>query len=175
VSTEPLVDRDRQRVYDAEEAAFGGTTMDDRLGWDDVEVLVDAVVADAWWASIALPAPRLQRSRADARTSCSDGVVIRICTEGQTALTVVHELAHHVAGHLAWPDGVGEPTPHGDRFRATALRVATVVSGSSGSDALERSWHSHRLSVADWAWPEPDDRAPRALRGARALGGVPPG
>lgn len=167
-----VVDRDRQRVYDAEDAAFGGTTMDEALEWHEVEVLVAAVVADPWWTSLGIVTPRLRAARSDARTSCSDGEVVRISREGQTAVTVVHELAHHLSGHLAWPADPEGPSPHDGRFRATALRVATIVGGTPGADALARSWERHGLCVAAWPWGEPVGRPPRALRGARALGAI---
>jgi len=162
------VDHDRQRVYDAEEAAFGGTTLDEPLSWDDVEVLMSAVTSDRWWTELAVPAPRLVRARADARTSCADGEAIRICRDGQTALTLTHELAHHLTGHLPWPASDLREPVHGPRFRATSLRVAMVVAGQVAVDQLEEAWRIHGLSVTTWAFPEPTQRRPRALRGAHA-------
>jgi hypothetical protein len=161
-------DHDRQRVYDAEEAAFGGTTLDEPLSWDDVEVLMSAVTSDRWWTELAIPAPRLLRARADARTSRADGSAIRICRDGQTALTLIHELGHHLSGHLPWPSSDVADSAHGPRFRASALRVAMVVAGPVAVDQLARAWRSHGLSVTIWAFPEPVSRRPRALRGARA-------
>jgi hypothetical protein len=167
MSTVRVVDHDRQRVYDAEEAAFGGTTLDDPLSWDDVGVLLSAVTSDQWWTELAVPAPRLVRARSDSRTSCADGRAIRICRDGQTALTLTHELAHHLSAHLPWPSSDAPEPVHGPRFRATSLRVAMVVAGQVAVHQLEHSWRVHGLSVTAWAFSEPMARRPRALRGAR--------
>lgn len=170
MTPDPLVDRDRQAVYDAEESAFGGTTMDELLAWTEVEVLVAAVTSDPWWIGLGVIPPLLVRTRDDARTSCADGSEIRICPAGRTGVTVGHELSHHLTGRLTWPAPPTAEVAHGARFRATALRVAMVIGGAPAADQLATSWRRHRLSVADWHWDEPRSRTPRALRGVVAVG-----
>lgn len=161
-------DTDRQRVYDAEEAAWGGTTMTDPLTWAEIEVLAAAVSADPWWVVLGVPAPVVERARADSTNSSADGRRIRLSTAGFDAATVSHELAHHLAAHLPWV--VDDPeTPHGPRFRAAALRTAMVVGGSLAVDQLATAWHQQRLTVAEWPGAEPAGRNGRALRGAIAL------
>lgn len=169
---ESAVDRDRQAVYDAEDAAFGGTTMDEVMAWDDVESLVAAVVEDPWWKGLDVPAPVLVRTRTDSSTSRADGRSVRIAPAGQTGATVAHELAHHLLAHLNWAPAATE-TPHGPRFRATAQRVAIVVGGPVAGEQLSAACRRSRLSVAVWPFDEPAERPPRALRDVRRLG--PPG
>jgi hypothetical protein len=168
-------DVDRQRVYDAEEAAFGGTTMTERLTWPEVTSLASAVAADPWWVALDVPAPAIEHARADASTSSADGTRIRLCAAGQDAATIVHELAHHLDVHLSWRGTARGPrsaldAPHGPRFRATALRTAMVVGGWLAVEQLATAWDQTGLTVAGWAWAEPERRQGRALGGVIALG-----
>jgi hypothetical protein len=168
-------DVDRQKVYDAEERAFGGTSMEERLDWSDVVVLVAAVVSDPWWHALGVPSPQLVRARADADTSSADGAQLRIAAPGHNAVTVAHELAHHLVAHVLGrrADGRqlagGLPAAHGAEFRAAALRTASVVGGGLARVQLCRAWRDAGLSVATWSLPEPTPREPRALRGSIPL------
>lgn len=171
--TDPIPrDVDRQAVYDAEDAAFGGTTMDEALSWDEVEVLVDAVTSSPWYASLDVPAPSVVPARRGARRSSADGTCIRLSEAGRDAATVVHEIAHHVDHHLG--PGSRPPRPaHGPEFRAVALRVAELVGGTLARDQLARAFRHRRLAVATWPGPEPRVSAARALRGAIPLPAAP--
>lgn len=152
-------DAHRQRVYDAEEAAFGGTSLDELIEWDGVAAVVAAVVHHPWWRSLGASVPHLARARADAARSSSDGSTIRLCREGQTALTVAHELAHHLA--------IGDL--HGEGFRAAELRTITVVGGSEARHRLAAEWARWAIPPGPWNLPEPPEGPGRALRGVIAL------
>jgi hypothetical protein len=159
------VDRERQRVYDAEDAAFGGTLLHEHLAWDDMVVAFHAVVGGAWWRSLGVTVPALVRARADSARSSSDGASIRIAPAGQTALTVAHELAHHLVAALSPP----ERPAHGPEFRAAALRTVAVLGGTWARGALDAEWERWGVPAGAWAWAEPPAGPGHLLRGAIAL------
>lgn len=157
-------DADRQRVEDAEIAAFGGTDLEEPRDWDEVASILHTVVCSAWWASLRVPPPVLRPARSDARRSSADGQSIRICRGGQTAYTVAHELAHHLVAHLS----PGEPG-HGSGFRAAALRTVAVVGGTGARAILAAEWDRWGIPAGPWRWPEPPPGPGIALGRAIAL------
>lgn len=143
-------DRDRQRVYDAEVSALGGTVFDDPLHWDDVLALFHRTIAPRWWQELGVPTPVLRRARSDAQRSSSDGTSIRIARHGQNALTLAHELSHHVVQGLALVD-----PGHGPAFRACSLRIIELTAGTEARRFLSEAWHDAGLAVDPWPRPEP--------------------
>lgn len=149
----------RQRVYDAEEAAFGGTLLDDPLDWDTLVALFGAVVHHPWWRSLGVTTPALVQARVDSQRSSSDGTTIRISPHGRTPLTVAHELAHHIS----------PGDQHGPAFRAAELRTVAVVGGVEARRRLAAEWARWGLPPGSWDRPEPPDGPGIAVRGVIAL------
>jgi hypothetical protein len=143
-------DRGRQRCYDAEDSAFGGTHLDQPISWADLIALVGAVTSDWWWHRLGVAAPVVVPARREATRSSADGTTVRIAEGGRTALTVLHELTHHLVIHRQLPD-----PGHGAHFRAVELRVAEVVGGAIARRQLATSFAEHGLAVPPWDGPEP--------------------
>lgn len=148
--TTPPVDRHRQRCYDAETAAVGGTLLDEPWPWSDLVVLLDRVLADPWWARWEVPAPHLRPGRADSRRSWSDGSSVVLAPDGRTPITLAHELAHHLVHHR-WPGGAA----HGPAFRAAVVRVLAVVGGHCAAEVLAAELVRWGVPPGRWSGPEP--------------------
>ena len=167
-------DQDRQRVYDAELAAFGGTTFDEPVPWSELVAVFETVIRHPWWQNLAVVAPSLVRGRRDSQRSSSNGAVVRIAPGAQSGSTLTHELAHHLVTHL----GLADPG-HGPQFRAAGLRTVELVGGSRSRQILSGEWARWGLSVGTWAFPEPPTGpgmsrpivtpGPERIRGAIAL------
>jgi hypothetical protein len=169
-----MTDLHRQRCYDAEDWALGGTILDEPLSWDDLSALFEAVLHCEWWRSLGVMSPQLRRARSDSARSSADGTSIRIAPAGQNSVTLVHELTHHLVASLDLVD-----PGHGPGFRAAALRVMQVVGGTRSRHMLDHAWKHHRLPVSPWTFGEPEggdglaaslvDAGPDRLRGAIPL------
>ncbi|MGA1594900.1 MAG: hypothetical protein ACO371_09710, partial [Ilumatobacteraceae bacterium] len=73
------LDADRSQVYAAEEAAFGGTTLDSITRFEHLERLALQAMSLPWWPGPVVP---IVAARADARSSCArsptDAIEIRL-------------------------------------------------------------------------------------------------
>jgi hypothetical protein len=145
-----MTDRHRQRCYDAEEAALGGTLLTEPQGFDVLVELVDAVGGHRWWAALGAPAPVVRRGRPGSRRSWSDGIGITIAPAGADALTVAHELAHHLTRRLDPAD-----PGHGPTFRAAELRTVSVVGGTRAAELLAAELVRWGVAPGPWPGPEP--------------------
>jgi hypothetical protein len=108
------------------------------------------LTSGSWWAA-AGPAVRIVTPRPDTRSSTARSgpagtVEVRLSTEQLTAATVVHELAHALAGVA---DG------HGALFRAAAADLAAMVAGAATGARLETAFDALGLAVAARRWPSP--------------------
>jgi hypothetical protein len=144
------VDRHRQRCYDAEVAAVGGTRADEPWAWADLVVLCHRVVTHPWWVALGVPEPVLRAGRADSGRSWSDGTAVVLAPAGRTPITLAHELAHHLV-HRSHPH---EPA-HGAAFRAAAVRTATLIGGRGTGDALAEELVRWGVPPGAWNGPEP--------------------
>lgn len=151
-------DADRQRVYDAEDAAFVDTSYAERLGERGCRWLLERVVAVPWWTAAAGAAPVLRAARIDSTRSTtvltSGGAELRIGPGMDQAQVLSHELAHL----LATPDA-----GHGPLFRAAHADVATVLLGSHGAERLAVHYDRAALAVAARRWPAPPDHGEGGL------------
>ena len=152
-------DADRQRVYDAEDAAFMETSYAERLGERGCCWLLDHLVALPWWSTAAPgPTPLLRAARSDSARSTTvvadDRREVRIGPGMDQAHVLSHELAHLVA-----PAGAG----HRDLFRAAHLDVATLILGTHGAARLSDFYGRAVLPVAARSWPAPPERGPGGL------------
>ena len=143
-------DGERQRVYDAEDAAFLDTSYAERLGERGCRWLLDRLAATPWWAAVAGGPPRLRAARVDSTRSTTvvgaDRAEVRIAPGMDQPHVLSHELAHLVAGPAAG---------HGARFRAAHLDVATVLLGDHGVRRLGAAYARGLLLVAGRPWPPP--------------------
>lgn len=145
-------DADRQRVYDAEDAAFLDTTYAERLGERGCRWLLDRLVATPWWAACGRSTPVLRAARADSSRSTT------VLGEGRSEVRIgpgmdqAHVLSHEAGHLLAAPDAT-----HGPRFRAAHLDVAAVVLGRHGADRLFERYTRSGLRLEARGWPPPPD------------------
>lgn len=154
------VDRSRAAVYAAELAAFDGTAHESLVPFDELVELATTVTAASWWPRgpvEVLPA----RSDAESSTTRQRGSgrpVIRIAAPQSTPATIVHELAHVLAG---LGDG------HGPGFRRAHVDLAGLVFGQIEAGWLLDAYAAMGLVPGARAWPAPPLR--RAAGGAIAL------
>jgi len=143
-------DLGRTAAYEAEAAAFGGTDLDEWRPWSEVLAIADGVLAGPWW-SVTGAGPVLVKPASTATVSSTArkvaaGAEVRLARPQWTPATVVHELAHVLAGI---DDG------HGPSFRAAAIDLATAVGGTGAADALLDADRDLGLVVAERSWPAP--------------------
>jgi hypothetical protein len=155
-------DTHRQRIYDAEEAAAGGTLLDEPLTWDDLVSLFHAAVQHPWWIACAVPEPVLESARSDSGRSSADGVRVRISPHDQSAATVAHELAHHLDIHTSCPGSDGPRSPHGPSFCAALLRTVEIMGGTSARGRLLAELHGRSVPIDVWRGHEPAAHTPLA-------------
>lgn len=147
-------DHGRSEVYAAELAAFEGTELEVVEPFEVMSAFAQSLVAGAWWPAGPVV---VRRARADARTSTTrTGAArrvaeIRLSGPQCTRATVVHELAHVLAG-----PGAG----HGSAFRRAHVDIATVAFGAERAGWLADAYAASRLSPGARAWPEPSAGGP---------------
>ncbi len=145
-------DADRQRVYDAEDAAFLETTYAERLGEGGCRWLVERLVATPWWGAAGAPVPVLRSARSDSTRSTTvlsgDRAELRIGPGMDQAHVLSHELAHL----LATPDA-----GHGALYRAAHVDVATALLGRSGASRLTERYARAGLAVGERRWSAAPD------------------
>jgi hypothetical protein len=145
-------DTDRQRVYDAEDAAFVDTSYADQVGERGCRWLVERLAATPWWASAGGAVPVLRAARIDSTRSTT------VVAEGRIELRIgpgmdqPHVLSHELAHLLADP-GAG----HGPLFRAAHVDVASVLLGGHGADRLAARYGRAGLPLAVRRWPAPPE------------------
>ncbi len=151
-------DGERQKVYEAEDAAFLDTSYAERLGERGCRWLLDRLVSTPWWEVAAGSRPALLAARHDSARSttavAADRVEVRIGPGMDQAHVLSHELAHLVAG----PE-----TGHGPRFRTAHLDVATVLLGGHGTGRLAERYARGGLDLARRRWPPPPDHGEGGL------------
>lgn len=144
-------DRGRTAVAAAEEAAFGGTSIDDARPRAELESQLAAVVTGPWWAASGPPVhvvtPRRSARSSSARhDSRRSGVEVRLTDEQLTLATVAHELAHALAGVAC---------AHGPRFRAAYVDVVALLAGAAEADHLAGAFAQFGVPAGQRAWPAP--------------------
>lgn len=154
------VDRGRAAVYAAELAAFDGTAHESLVPLDALVELATTVTAASWWPHGPI---KVRPARSDAESSTtrqrgSGRPVIRIAAPQSTPATIVHELAHVLAG-LA--EG------HGPAFRRAHVDLAGFVFGPLEAGWLLDAYAAMGLAPGARAWSVPPLR--RSAGGAIAL------
>ena len=153
-------DHGRAEVYAAELAAYEGTDLESVVRFDELVALADGVYSAAWWPGGYVP---VKRARSDARSSAtrhaSHTVVIRLASPQMTPATLVHELAHVLAGV-----GAG----HGELFRRAHVDLASFAFGSDRGRWLAEAYAGAGLSLGTRRWPQPP-----SVAASVALGPIP--
>ena len=147
-----MSDIGRQAVYAAEIAAFEGTAYESLVGFDELSSLADRVTTASWWPH---PPVRVERARADASSSStrqrgSAAPVVRLAAPQMTLATVLHELAHVLAG-------VGEG--HGPTFRRAHVDLVGYALGADEAGWLLDAYAAVDLEPGERVWASPPLRS----------------
>jgi len=144
------VDDGRTAAYAAEDAAFGGTELDRDATLEELGGSAAALVGGEWWRSCGGPAVTVEGARSGTRSSSARatdrGVLVRIADDQATTGTLVHELAHALAG-------VGHG--HDATFRAAHLDVVAMVAGAGAAAALAAAYADLGVPAGVRRWPPP--------------------
>ena len=159
---ERRTDTGRQAVYAAELAAFDGTSYEALTPFPELAALAARVTAAAWWphGSIAVVAARSDAESSSTRRRGEASPVIRLAAGQFTPLTVVHELAHVLAG---------VPAGHGPLYRRAYLDLVAFLWGSEAAGWLREQFDVMRLAIGTRTWAPP----PSGCRSTGSVGEVP--
>ena len=154
-------DRGREAVYAAEIAAFDGTSYEAPTTLDELLRLSEAVFEATWWprGRVRVVAARADACSSSTRQRGDATPVVRLAAPQLTPATLVHELAHVLAGV-----GAG----HGPVFRRAQVDLARFVFGDAEAGWLLDSYRAMGLRPGRRAWPDPPLHN-RAVRGPLAL------
>lgn len=141
-------DAGREALYAAELAAFDGTSYEAIASFEELVALAEQVTSAAWWPRGPVA---VVTARSDARSSSTqqrgvEAPVIRLAAGQFTPATVLHELAHVLAGL---------PAGHGPRFRCAYLDLVMFAWGQEPAAWLSQEFDNMRLAVGTRHWPLP--------------------
>jgi hypothetical protein len=142
------IDRGRSSVYAAEIAAFEGTSYEVTIPFDELLVLGRSITDATWWTggeTEIVPA-RVDASSSSTRQCVGGAPVIRLAAPQMTPATVLHELAHVLAGLAAG---------HGPAFRRAHLDLVGFAFGAEPADWLAESYDAMGLALGERSWPTP--------------------
>ena len=144
-------DDGRAAVYAAEVAAFEGTRYESVTEFDELVALAGAITSAEWWPRGEVPVVRARRDSGTSSASQRDGgrPVIRLAGPQTTPATLVHELAHVLAG-------VG--TGHGPVFRRAHVDLAGYCFGEVEAVWLLDAYAAMQLAPGGRAWAQPPIR-----------------
>ncbi len=143
-----MTDIGREAVYAAEIAAFEGTAYESLTDFDQLVALAEGVAASRWWPHGPVQVVRARRdaSSSSTRQRGSNDPVIRLAAPQMTPATVLHELAHVLAGLEAG---------HGPIFRRAHVDLVGSALGDDGAGWLLDAYSAVGLEPGPRAWPEP--------------------
>lgn len=141
-------DEGRAAVYAAEIAAFEGTSYESITAFESLEALAGTVTGAPWWPHGLV---EVRRARADASSSSARqrggaAPVIRLAAPQMTPATLVHELAHALAGVAAG---------HGPAFRRAHVDLVGYVFGDTEAGWLLDAYAQMGLAPGRRGWPAP--------------------
>jgi hypothetical protein len=144
-------DDGRAAVYAAEIAAFEGTSYETLAPFSELVALAHTITGAAWWPRGEIP---VVRARSDAGTSSArqrgvDRPSIRLAAPQMTPATLIHELAHVLAG-------VG--SGHGAAFRRAHVDLAGFAFGATAAAWLLDAYAAMRLAPGPRDWSQPPAR-----------------
>lgn len=140
------VDHERAQVYAAERAAFEGTTIEEIIPFADVVAAADRLTSSSTWSMGRI---KVVAARTDASSSTTvwrphDPPTVRITRPQQTLGTLVHEMAHVLAGRDAG---------HGPKFRRAHIDITSALIGDDAAEWLDEAYRTHGLSIGERRWP----------------------
>ena len=152
-------DDGRAAVYAAEIAAFEGTSYETLTDFDELIALAQTITSAGWWPRGDIPVVKARRDSGTSSASqrSGDRPTIRLASSQMTPATVVHELAHVLAG-------VG--SGHGPAFRRAHVDLVGYCFGDTEAIWLLDAYAAMRLSPGPRAWAQPpvgDGCGPTAL------------
>lgn len=138
----------REALYAAEIAAFDGTSYEVVTDFDELLELVRTVTTAPWWPGdeVAVVRARRDASSSSTRQRGSDAPVVRLAAPQMTPATVLHELAHVLAGV-----GAG----HGEVFRRAYLDLVGFAFGHTEAGWLLDAYAVSGLAPGERRWPAP--------------------
>lgn len=141
----------RTAVYAAEDAALGGTDLDEERPLPDLVAIAAALTTGPWWREVGGPRVVVAAARPNARSSAAragSGRVVRITLAGgqRTVATLAHELAHALAG---------VPHGHDATFRAAHVDVVALLAGSAAGEALAAAYGRLGVPAGRRSWAAP--------------------
>ena len=144
-------DDGRAAVYAAEIAAFEGTSYEALTPFDELAVLARTITTASWWphGDIAVVKARADASSSSARQHGAGRPTVRLAAPQMTPATVVHELAHVLAGV-----GAG----HGPAFRRAHVDLAGYAFGDTEAEWLLDAYAAMHLAPGARTWAQPPVR-----------------
>lgn len=154
-------DAGREALYAAELAAFDGTSYEALVPLAQLVELAGRVTRADWWPAgdVAVVAARADAESSSARQRGDAQPVVRVAAGQSTPATLLHELAHVLAGLEAG---------HGPRYRRAYLDLVGFCWGETAANWLRTEFEVARLAVGDRDWPAPP-LAPSPTPGPIAL------
>jgi hypothetical protein len=143
----PTADRGRTEVYAAELAAYEGTDLETIVPLADLVAAAHRLTSAPWWPPGRDVAVR--PARRDARSSTTrwrSSIVIHVAAEQATRATLVHELAHALAGASAG---------HGPVFRRAHVDLASAAFGGDRGAWLAAAYRVAGLTLGARTWDPP--------------------
>ena len=153
-------DTGRAAVYAAEIAAFEGTSYESVVPFEELVPLARSITTSSWWphGHIEVVPARAGAASSSARQRGSEGPVVRLAAPQMTPATVVHELAHVLAGVASG---------HSGPFRRAHVDLAGFAFGEEEANWLLDAYAAMGLAPGERAWPAPP--VTRAAGGPVAL------
>lgn len=147
-------DDGRAAVYAAEIAAFEGTSHESLVPFEQLVSTAAAITDARWWphGPVEVRRARTDAGSSSARQRGSGQPVVRLAEPQMTPATLVHELAHVLAG---------VPAGHGATFRRAHVDLAGAVFGPTEAMWLRAAYGDVGLPLGDRTWPEPPNPAAR--------------
>jgi hypothetical protein len=145
------VDDGRAAVYAAEIAAFEGTSYEAFTAFDELVMMGRTITTASWWprGEIAVVRARADANSSSARQHGADRPTVRLAAPQMTPATLVHELAHVLAG-------VG--SGHGPAFRRAHVDLAGYAFGETEAVWLLEAYAAMQLAPGPRAWAQPPVR-----------------
>ncbi|HWL43292.1 MAG TPA: hypothetical protein VNQ73_10150 [Ilumatobacter sp.] len=141
-------DAGREALYAAELAAFDGTAYEAIVPLAELRDLAAQIFRAGWWpvGPVGVVAARADAESSSTRQRGRAGPVVRLAAGQCTPATLVHELAHVLAG---------VPAGHGPRYRRAYLDLVSFCWGDTAAGWLRTELEAARLAVGERDWPAP--------------------
>jgi hypothetical protein len=155
-----MSDDGRAAVYAAEIAAFEGTSYESLTSFDELVASAATITSAAWWPRGEVPIGRARSdaSSSSARHHAGASPVVRLAAPQMTGATLIHELAHVLAGVEAG---------HGPTFRRAHVDLVGYSFGDTEAGWLLEAYDAMGLAPGERTWPQPPVR--RGAGGPLAL------